>query len=77
MTWQEKIEVGAAVVTAASLVCTVANAAIRGAAEQGIALPRWVLVIASALNAVALNGDKSIQLARGYRGASLPPGSRP
>ena len=75
MSATDLIEVSGLVIAVASVVCTVANAAIRSAVEHGYAVPRWLLVVAAALNAVALNGDKTVQLARGYRGPSSPPRS--
>ncbi len=72
MTWSERIELIGLVVAVASILCSVVNAAIRAAVEHGYRVPRWLLVVAAAANAAALNLDKADQLRRGYRGPSLP-----
>ena len=62
----------AALSVLASLVASVVNGWVRSLAEQGVALPRWVLIAVAILNVAAVNLDKAGQLSRGYRGPSLP-----
>jgi hypothetical protein len=81
MAWLSRaVEIATAVATVvgivvpiASLVCSVANAWIRSAVEHGYRVPHWLRFVGSALNLTALNLDKVPQMARGYRGRSLPP----
>ncbi|MDP3910855.1 MAG: hypothetical protein Q8Q14_10745 [Gemmatimonadales bacterium] len=63
-----------AVAIVASLAASVANGWVRTLAEQGVTIPRWVLIVVAILNVLAANLDKAGQLARGYRGPSRTAG---
>jgi hypothetical protein len=73
----ELVEIAGLVIAVASLVCSVLNAGIRSAVEHGARVPMWLLIAGAMLNAVALNGDKTTQMLRGYRGPSMPPPTMP
>jgi hypothetical protein len=63
----DRLELIGLIVALASLLCSVANAAIRAAVEHGYNVPRWLRVAAAAANAVALNLDQVPRIGR-YRG---------
>ena len=60
------------VVGSCSIASSVVNHIIRSQTDAGSTPPPWILTAAAVLNAVALNGDKALQLVKGYRGPSAP-----
>lgn len=64
MTISGIINLAGIVVPVASLAASVLNQRIRSAQADGASVAPWVLTLAAALNAVALNGDKAVQAFR-------------
>lgn len=60
------------IVSGCSIASSVLNHVIRSQTDAGEKPATWLLTTAAVLNAVALNGDKAVQLAKGYRGPAAP-----
>lgn len=61
MGWESGVASAGLVVSVASLAASLLNQYIRSAQESGATVRPWVLHASAVLNAVALNGDKTVQ----------------
>lgn len=61
MGWESGVASAGLVVAVASLAASLLNQYIRSAQESGATVRSWVLHASAVLNAVALNGDKTVQ----------------
>lgn len=68
MTLDGLIAIAGIVVPVASLAASLLNQRIRSAQAEGRSVDGWILHVAAALNAVALNGDKAIQAVKLAKG---------
>jgi hypothetical protein len=68
MTLDGIISIAGIVVPVASLAASLLNQRIRSAQAEGRQVDAWILHVAAALNAVALNGDKALQAVKLAKG---------
>lgn len=57
------------IIPLASVIASAVNHYVREAQAKGETLPEWLLKLAAALNILALNGDKALQIAKVVKAA--------